>query len=286
MMNIVILSGPTNCSLKADRWSSPTPSVPSSTTSRPASSATGTAGQSTPTIAQNWIAGRVRLTAGPPQQFPFLCGEGSTCPRFGGAFLSLPGLRPTPRSPRDSHELQSNYCSLSRLERTLAQLFTLWTTGKLGVKTLHFTQEQARHIVGVSVERLRHWRKTVPYLKHKAGKTARFTFSDMLGLAVTLEVVDKLGLGIATLRTGLDELFEALSRTDSSLLADIVAVVSADGCRLCRVDQVPWSENGEVCLSVPLWPIISRLSDQILPTPPDAQSTLPFPPHVLRVSGQ
>jgi hypothetical protein len=156
----------------------------------------------------------------------------------------------------------------------------------LGVRTLHFTQEQARDVVGVSAEKLRHWRKTVPYLQNKAGKAARFTFADMLGLAVTLKVVDGLGVGIANLRTGVDKLFELLSRTEASRLFNMVAVVSADGCRLCHASEVPWSEAGEAVVAVPCWPLIERLRGQVLPIPSDPQSALPFPPQVLQASGR
>lgn len=161
-------------------------------------------------------------------------------------------------------------------------------TGKLVFRALHFTQEQVRDVVGVPAEKLRHWRKAVPYLQRKAGKAARFTFADMLGLAVTLEIVDGLGIGIANLRTGVDKLFELLSRTEVSSLSDMVAVVSADGCRLCFAREVPWSDAGEAFVAVPCWPLIERLSGQVLPIPipSDPQSALPFPPQVLRASAR
>jgi hypothetical protein len=108
----------------------------------------------------------------------------------------------------------------------------------------------------------------------------------MIGLAVTLKVVDGLGVGIASLRTGVEKLFDLLSRTEASRLSDMVAVVSADGCHLCHAGEVPWSEAGEAVVAVPCWPLIERLSGQVLPIPPDSQSVLPFPPQILRTSGR
>jgi hypothetical protein len=156
----------------------------------------------------------------------------------------------------------------------------------LGIRTIPFTQEQARDVVGVSAEKLRHWRKAVPYLRRKAGKAARFTFSDMLGLAVTLQMVDGLGVGIANLRSGVDKLFDLLSHTEVSRLSDMVAVVSVDGCRLCNAAELPWLEAGEAVIAVPCWPLIERLSGQVLPIPPDPQTALPFTPQILRVRGR
>lgn len=60
------------------------------------------------------------------------------------------------------------------------------------ITTIQFTQDQMRTVTGVSIETVRHWRKIVPYLATKAGKAARFSFADLLGLAVTNELVGSL----------------------------------------------------------------------------------------------
>jgi hypothetical protein len=153
----------------------------------------------------------------------------------------------------------------------------------LGVRPIHFTQEQARETVGVSAEKLRHWRRTIPYLQRKAGKSARFTFADLLALAVTLEIVDRLGVGIGVVRTGIGELFDLLGRTDVTRMSQLVAVVSPRGARLCTVGEVPWSGRDNAVIVVPCWPLIERVTGHVLPLTPELQSTLPFPPHALRV---
>ena len=51
------------------------------------------------------------------------------------------------------------------------------------ITAIHFTQDQMRTLTGVSVETVRHWRKTIPYLATKTGKAARFSFAELLGLA-------------------------------------------------------------------------------------------------------
>jgi hypothetical protein len=54
------------------------------------------------------------------------------------------------------------------------------------LQAIHFTQEQARVLTGVSLGDLRQWRKAVPYLMAKPGKAARFTFADLVGLAIAV----------------------------------------------------------------------------------------------------
>ncbi|TNC08784.1 hypothetical protein FF100_28530 [Methylobacterium terricola] len=156
----------------------------------------------------------------------------------------------------------------------------------MGIRTIHYTQEQAREAVGVSAEKLRHWRKSVPYLRHKTGKSARFTFSDLLGLAVTLEIVGRLGVGVGAVGAGVSELFELLGRAELSRLGQTVAVVTSDEARLCAAGEVPWSQPGDAVLAVPCWPLIERLSGLLLPIPPEPQSAHPFPPQALRVNAR
>src|SRR5262245_31196159 len=95
------------------------------------------------------------------------------------------------------------------------------------VTAIQFTQEQARTLTGVSVEAIRHWRKAVPYLANKPGKSARFTFADVVGLAVTQEVTN-FGVRITCVGDGIDALFQLLAQS-SGVLEDGIALVTASG---------------------------------------------------------
>ena len=75
-----------------------------------------------------------------------------------------------------------------------------------------YTQEQTRSITGIGQEALRHWRRHVPYLAAKTGKAARFSFGDLVALAVTREITNGLGVNISQVHDGIESLFHTLAQ--------------------------------------------------------------------------
>lgn len=152
------------------------------------------------------------------------------------------------------------------------------------ITAIQFTQDQTRALTGVSVETVRHWRKTIPYLSSKAGKAARFSFTDLLGLAITNELVNSLGVHIATVSTGVDALFRILATSGPASLDRAVVFVTATEAVLREagpdgVSQVP----AKPALTIPLAPLIARIQQHVLPViPVSNQTMLPFPPEAIR----
>src|SRR3569833_451825 len=94
---------------------------------------------------------------------------------------------------------------------------------------IQYTQDQMRALTGVSVETVRHWRKAVPYMATKTGKAARFSFADLLGLAVTNELVRSQGVHIGTVSSGVDALFRLLADASAQVLDGGVVFVFVSG---------------------------------------------------------
>jgi hypothetical protein len=86
----------------------------------------------------------------------------------------------------------------------------------MSLQTIQFTQEQARDLAGVSPGEVRAWRKAVRYLAAKPGKAARFTFADILGLAITRRITGDFHVRISDIGDSMDALFRALSETRPS----------------------------------------------------------------------
>lgn len=139
-----------------------------------------------------------------------------------------------------------------------------------------YTQEQARSVTGIGQEALRHWRKYVPYLASRSGKSARFSFGDLVALAVTKEATDGLGISISRIHEGIESLFHAFAEQKvilpgtSALLQSNVTLLATAGTQLSELGQTP-------AALVPLDPIIEQLRSKFLNglrLPP--QSVLPF----------
>lgn len=152
------------------------------------------------------------------------------------------------------------------------------------ITAIQFTQDQTRTLTGVSVEAVRHWRKTIPYLSSKTGKTARFTFAELLGLAVTNELVGSFGVHIATLSSGVDALFRLLTTSGPASLDGAIVFVTATEAILHEagaegIGQVP----AKPALMIPLAPLIAKIQRHMLPVmPASSQAVLPFTPEAVR----
>ena len=140
-----------------------------------------------------------------------------------------------------------------------------------------------RSLTGVSAETVRHWRKTIPYLATKTGKAARFSFAELLGLAVTHELVNSLGVHIGTISSGVDALFRLLEDSAAPVLEDGIAIITPTEASVR--DSGSWSidPSASPTLAIPLNPLIYRLQQHVLPVAPSpSQASLPFPPEVVR----
>jgi hypothetical protein len=152
------------------------------------------------------------------------------------------------------------------------------------ITAIQYTQDQMRTLTGVSVETVRHWRKTVPYLASKTGKAARFSFADLLGLAVTNELVSSLGVHIGSLSAGVDALFKLLADASAPALNGAIFFVTSTTASLHESGS--WHGANALTqptLVIPLDPLIARLQQHMLPVmPTPAQAALPFPPEAVR----
>lgn len=144
---------------------------------------------------------------------------------------------------------------------------------------IQFTQDQARTLTGVSAETVRHWRKAIPYLSAKTGKAARFTFADVLGLAVTHQMVNLFGVHIAVMCTGVDALFHLLTASDPSAQEGAIVFITSTEANLHESSTVGLGRAPEKpALMIPLAPLIANIHRQMLPAMPASnQTAFPFP---------
>lgn len=168
------------------------------------------------------------------------------------------------------------------------QVFALSTTEKSrGVQSIRFTQMQARGIANLTPETLRHWRRVIPFLAVKNGKTARFTLGELVAVALTRRIVDDYGLSVAQLSVGLDEMMRLLSEMRPSAVATAVIALRPDGAWLYSPGAAAALHIHEPMLLLPCSPVVADIQARLLPGVPVAQPPLPFQPReVARKSGR
>ena len=153
----------------------------------------------------------------------------------------------------------------------------------LTVSPIQFTQEQARTLTGVTTETIRHWRKAISYLERKPGKAARFTFADVVGLAVTQELTNGLGVRITNICAGVEALFQQLAQVAPTMLESGIALVTAETAAIVRGEELNGPGLDQSSLVIPLRPLVLRIREHMMPMAPGPeQASLPFPPQVAR----
>lgn len=151
------------------------------------------------------------------------------------------------------------------------------------LRTIQFTQEQARDIAQVSPGDVRAWRKVVPYLTTKPGKSARFTFSDLVCLAITAELTDGFGVRISDIGQGIDTLFRALAEARPAHLEGLTALVQKTTARLIPTGDLAGRLVTEPMFVVPCDPFLLEISGRMMPLMPGSgQVALPFPPQIMK----
>jgi len=151
------------------------------------------------------------------------------------------------------------------------------------LQTIQFTQEQVRELAGVSPGEVRAWRKSVGYLAAKPGKAARFTFADILGLAITRRLTGDFHVRISDIGGSVDALFRALSETRPSDLESSVALIDAQTARLVASADLGSKVLKDPTIIVPCDQLIHDLSQRVMPLAPTSlQAALPFAPLMVK----
>lgn len=151
------------------------------------------------------------------------------------------------------------------------------------LRTIQFTQEQVRDIAQVSPGDIRAWRKAVPYLAEKRGKSARFTFADLVCLAITGELTGGFGVRISDIGSGIDTLFRALAEARPAHLEGLAALIQRNTARLIPAGDLTARLVIEPMFVVPCDPFLVEISGRMMPLlPGSGQVALPFPPQIMQ----
>lgn len=144
---------------------------------------------------------------------------------------------------------------------------------------MEYTLTQFRNIVGLSLETHRHWKRVLPPLTVRQGRSPCFTVGDIIAGAVVRHLTDVGGLRVGHLADISDALFTLCNLTPWTTLTASLLVIDCDrrDCQLMTSSQSPPADG--LILIFPLRPVLERIRASLLKDIGDErQASLRFPP--------
>jgi hypothetical protein len=146
---------------------------------------------------------------------------------------------------------------------------------------MHFSQKQIREELEIPQQTYRYWASCIPALRTRAGKGARLTFADAVGLAFTFRLCEQYGVRIGAVAAGLDDLFRQLNSR---------SWLELDGTwiKLCRTtaeimpSETTLAQVDSDAFLVECAPILRLVRERIFDMAPSAQLVLNLGPVRLR----
>ena len=126
---------------------------------------------------------------------------------------------------------------------------------------MRFNTTQMQQLTKVNREQLRHWRKVLPPLEGRDGRSDTYSFSEVVALAVLEALVNELRVSVSHLSSFSVDLFAHFSESDELSSMPDTLYLTADG-RLSL--QTP---KADVVVTVQVQPFIERIRSNLAPTP-------------------
>ena len=149
---------------------------------------------------------------------------------------------------------------------------------KRGLDPMEYSLTQFRSLVGVSIETHRHWKRILPPIRRRVGRSPSFTVGDLVGGAVVRQLTERAGVRVGALADLADTLFDLCSSPWASLEGGtLVLDLARRTCVLSKGRAV--QPTSDLSLTCRLDPILSALREGLLTHPASGvQTALPFPP--------
>lgn len=144
---------------------------------------------------------------------------------------------------------------------------------------MQYTQAQVRETVGLSLETYRHWKRVLPPLATKGGRTACFSIGDLIAASIVHRLTEVAGVRVGHLSDVSAAIFEICNSSPWANLGGTTLWVDLEQ-RTCVVERAVRSHpDASLVLFCRLDPILCRLRDALLRSQPDqGQSELLLPP--------
>ena len=144
---------------------------------------------------------------------------------------------------------------------------------------MQYTQAQVRDTVGLSLETYRHWKRVLPPLATKGGRTACFSIGDLVAVSILHRLTETAGVRVGHLSDVSAAIFQNCNTSPWAAMAGATLSVDLEQ-RTCSVERTDNShQHANLILSCRLDPILGQLRDALLRGRSDqSQTELRLPP--------
>jgi hypothetical protein len=144
-----------------------------------------------------------------------------------------------------------------------------------------FVPGQLKSILDVTEETLRHWRKVLPGLSQRKGKSAKFSVADVIALKLIKRLSQDIGIKISRLAPISSSLFEICNNTPYiKLQRGCIAIdIESNVAKFCDKNDVQL--DGHILVIIDCAPLTKAIQDHFFESA-EEQQQLPFPPTRVR----
>ena len=125
---------------------------------------------------------------------------------------------------------------------------------------MRFNTGQVQELAGIRREQLRHWRKVLPPLAGRDGRTDVYTFGEALALAVLVALVEGLGISVSRLSACAGDVFAVFGDRDGA--ADLPTLLHVTDAGDLLVDVLP---ECDAFASVRVAPVFAMVRERLAP---------------------
>lgn len=147
---------------------------------------------------------------------------------------------------------------------------------------MRFETGQLRSLIGITTETLRHWKRALPPLFGRDGRSDGYVFHEVVALAVISAAVQQLAVPISRFTAVAERLFSEIAIQTQPGRKPLVLCITRDEVIFAIPGQLPEAETLAI---VRVEPIVQRLLLALRPGPHQLEAQLDLPLEGARVVG-
>ncbi len=160
--------------------------------------------------------------------------------------------------------------------------FCLFLPIRRGTVSMRYDTGQALALIGITKETLRHWKRVLPPIFGRDGRSDGYTFQEVLALSVIARAVQDLAVPISRFTSTAERLFENIAAQIQPSGKPLVLCITRDEMAFAAHDQLP---NAETMAIVRVEPIASKLRRAVSEEPVETEAQLDLPFNDARIVG-